>query len=235
MNKSFLHNLTNQLKGFYASLSPMKRMSVITATFIIAATIGVIGVIMSGRTYTPLLTNIPADQLPLIISKLQEKQVPYQTVDNGKTVTVPPEFLHSTQMMLMSETGFAKMGQLGFELFDKESFGTTNYVQKINYQRALQGELTRTINSLDAVKSSKVILALPAKKTFLEESDAPSASIVLDLRDGKSLTIDQVRGVIHLVASAVEGLDPSRVTVVDSRGKFYPRMLWAEWPRLVMK
>src|SRR6202012_1830117 len=100
-----------------------------------------------------------------------EKQVPYQLIDGGKTISVPPEFVHSAQMMLMSETGLQKIGQVGFELFDKESFGTTSYVQRINYQRALQGELSRTINSLDTVKNSKVILALPAKKTFLEEGD----------------------------------------------------------------
>jgi len=84
---------------------------------------------ISGRSFTPLFTNIPTEQVPLIVSKLQEKQVPYQLVDGGRTVTVPPEFLHSTQMMLMSETGLTKIGQVGFELFDKDSFGTTNYVR----------------------------------------------------------------------------------------------------------
>lgn len=197
----------------------MKRMSVITSTFVIAAAVIIVSAIMSGRSYTPLFTNIPAEQLPVIIGKLQEKQIPYQTIDNGKTITVPPEFLHSTQMMLMSETGSTKLGQIGFELFDKDNFGTTSYVQRINYQRALQGELMRTINSLEAVKNSKVILALPPKKTFLEESDAASASVVVDLKDGKTLNIDQVRGIIHLVASAVEGMDAQRVTVVDARGK----------------
>lgn len=219
MGKPFLQNLINQFKGFYTSLSPMKRMSVITSTFVIAAAVIIVSAIMSGRSYTPLFTNIPAEQLPVIIGKLQEKQIPYQTIDNGKTITVPPEFLHSTQMMLMSETGSTKLGQIGFELFDKDNFGTTSYVQRINYQRALQGELMRTINSLEAVKNSKVILALPPKKTFLEESDAASASVVVDLKDGKTLNIDQVRGIIHLVASAVEGMDAQRVTVVDARGK----------------
>jgi len=151
------------------NLSPMKRASVITASFVILSTFVVVGVMMSGRSYTPLFTNIPPEQVPLIVSKLQDKQVPYQMLDGGKTITVPPEFLHSTQMMLMSETGLSKIGSIGFEIFDKDSFGTTSYVQRINYQRALQGELIRTINSLEAVKNSKVILALPPKKTFLEE------------------------------------------------------------------
>lgn len=219
MNKSFIQNLAHQLRTYYAALSPMKRVSLITATFIIVGAVIATGVVISGRSYTPLFTNIPPEQLPIIIAKLQEKQVPYQTTDNGKTITVAPEFLHSTQMMLMTETNLTKVGQLGFELFDKDSFGTTSYVQRINYQRALQGELVRTINSLDSVKNSKVILAMPPKKTFLEESEAPSASVVVDLREGKTLNVDQVKGIIHLVASAVEGLEPEKVTVVDSRGK----------------
>ena len=215
----FLAKMLQQVREFYNNLTPLKRVSVITASFIIFSTLAVVGIMVTGRSYTPLFTNIPVEQVPLIVGKLQEKQIPYQLSDGGKTITVPPEFLHSTQMMLMSETGFAKIGQVGFELFDKESFGTTNYVQRINYQRALQGELVRTINSIEAVKNAKVILAVPPKKTFLEEGDSPSASVVVDVKDGKNLTVDQVRGIIHLVASAVEGLDPTRVTVVDARGK----------------
>jgi flagellar M-ring protein FliF len=214
-----LEKLISQVKDFYGNLTPTKRISVITASFIIFGTFLVAGMMVSGKSYTPLFTNIPIEQIPVIVGKLNEKQIPYQLADGGKTITVPPEMLHSTQMLMMTETGFAKIGSMGFEIFDKDSFGTTSYVQKINYQRALQGELVRTINSLDSVKNSKVILAMPAKKTFLEEGESPTASVVLDVKDGKSLTADQVRGVIHLVASAVEGLDPEKVTVVDARGK----------------
>jgi flagellar M-ring protein FliF len=217
--QKLFEKIGQQVKDFYSNLTPTKRISVITATFIIIGTFLVAGMMVSGRSYSPLFTNIPVEQIPVIINKLTEKQIPYQLADGGKTITVPPELLHSTQMLMMTETGFAKIGSMGFEIFDKDSFGTTNYVQRINYQRALQGELVRTINSLDAVKNSKVILALPAKKTFLEEGDSATASVVIDVKDGKSLSQDQVRGVIHLVASAVEGLDPEHVTVVDARGK----------------
>lgn len=217
--KNLLSRMITQVKDFYNNLTPMKRVSVITASFIIASTFVVVGLMVSGRSYTVLFSNLPIEQVPVVIGKLQEKQIPYQLSDGGKTISVPPEFLRSTTMLLMSETGFQKMGQLGFELFDKDSFGTTSYVQRINYQRALQGELVRTIDSLEVVKNTKVILALPPKKTFLEEGESPSASVVVDVRDGKNLTADQVRGIIHLVASAVEGMEPEKVTVVDARGK----------------
>ncbi|RYZ77276.1 MAG: flagellar M-ring protein FliF [Proteobacteria bacterium] len=123
------------------------------------------------------------------------------------------------QMMLMSEMGSSKMGQVGLELFDKQDFGTTSYAQRINYQRALQGELMRAINTLDAVKRSKVMLAIPAKKTFLEEGKPPTASVVVELHGGKTLSEDQVRGISYLIANAVEGMEADKVSVVDSRGK----------------
>ena len=126
-------------------------------------------------------------------------------------------------MALMSEIGSGKIGTIGFELFDKQDFGTSSYAQRINYQRALQGELTRAINTLDAVKRSKIMLALPPKKTFLEEGGVATASVVVELHPGKSLSDDQVRGIRHLVGSSVEGLDPDKVTVVDSRGKMISR------------
>lgn len=176
-------------------------------------------VMVSGTDYVPLLTNIPSDQTALIVDKLQQKNIPFKVQDGGKTIIVPKELLHSTQMALMSEMGSGKIGTIGLELFDKQDFGATSYAQRINYQRALQGELIRAINTLDAVKRSKVMLALPAKKTFLEDGGTPTASVVVELQAGKTLSDDQVRGITYLVANAVEGMDPDKVTVVDSRGK----------------
>ncbi len=175
-------------------------------------------VMVSGTDYVPLFRNVPADQTPVIVGKLKEKNVRFKVTDDG-TILVPKELVHSSQMILMAEVGSSKMGQIGLELFDKQDFGATSYSQRINYQRALQGELMRAINTLDAVKRSKVMLALPAKKTFLEEGSAPTASVVVELHAGKTLHEDQIRGITFLVANAVEGLDADKVNVVDSRGK----------------
>ena len=153
------------------------------------------------------------------MAKLTEKNIPFQLTDNGKSVAIPKEILHSTQMTLMSEMGSSKMGQIGLELFDKQDFAVNSYAQKINFQRALQGELMRAINTLTAVKQSKVILAIPNKKTFLEEGGQPSASVVVELNPGKELSAEQIRGIRYLVANAVEGMDSEKVTVLDERGK----------------
>ena len=167
----------------------------------------------------PIFTNVPPEQLPQIVEQMQKRGIPFKIAGDGATILIARELLHSTQMAIMTEMGGAKGAHLGLELFDKQDFGTTSYAQKINYQRALQGELMRSINTLSAVKQSKVILALPAKKTFLEEGGQPSASVVVELRAGKSLSPDQVKGITNLVASAVENLEAEKVTVVDERGK----------------
>lgn len=215
--------LLGQFQEFYKSLGPTKRLALLASFFIGLLAVGSVVFMTSGKDYAVLLTNIPSDQMPTIIEKLSSKNVPYQLKEDGKTITVPKELLHATQMQLMAEVGSAKMGNIGLEIFDKQEFGINSYAQKINYQRALQGELMRAINTLSAVRQSKVILALPAKKTIMEESSPPSASIVVELHPGKELSADQVRGIRFLVANAVEGMDAERVTVLDERGKMISR------------
>jgi flagellar M-ring protein FliF len=215
--------LIGQFQEFYKSLGPVKKMAIIASVLIGFLGVASVMFMASGKDYAVLLTNIPTDQVPIIIEKLNAKNIPFQLTDDSKTVTVPKEYLHATQMQLMSEVGSAKMGSIGLELFDKQEFGINSYAQKINYQRALQGELIRAINTLTAVKQSKVILALPAKKTMMEESVPPSASVVVELHAGKELSPEQVRGIRYLVANAVEGMDPEKVAILDDRGKMISR------------
>lgn len=218
MQKFFSH-LINQFREFFKSLTPIKRMSVMASGVVIVVALATLSGILMGTDYAPLFRDVPADQLPMIVDQLQKKGISFRISADSKMISVPQELLHATQMALMTEIGGSKVGQVGLEIFEKQDFGTTSYAQKINYQRALQGELMRSINTLDAVKHSKVILAIPPKKTFLEEGGQPSASVVVELHGGKILTSEQVRGITFLVSSSVEGMDPDRVTVVDSRGK----------------
>lgn len=222
MNK-IIGGLIIQFREFFKNLGPTKRLSVIAVSLIVASALGVMLLMASGKDYAVLLNNVPPDQVSMVVAKLNEKNIPFQLQDGGKTITIPKDLLYSTQMALMSEIGSQKMGSIGMEIFDKQDFGVNSYVQKINYQRALQGELMRAINTLTAVKQSKVILAIPNKKTFLEEGGQASASVVVELRQGKELTPDQIRGIRFLVANSVENLDPDRVTVLDERGKILSR------------
>lgn len=217
MNK-LLGHLIIQFRSFYQNLTPVKRLSVMAASVISMIGIVVIGMMLSGSNDVPLFNNVSHDQLPHIVEQLQKRGVPFRLSNDGNTVMVSKELLHSTQMAIMTEMGGAGKG-IGLEIFDKQDFGTTSYAQRVNYQRALQGELMRSINTLSAVKQSKVILAMPAKKTFLEEGGQTTASVVVELNPGKTLSPEQVRGITYLVSSAVENLEPEKVTVVDDRGK----------------
>lgn len=195
-------------------------MSLILSLGMVFGTIVVVSVLMSGRGYAPLFTKVPPDQLPGIVAQLRQMNIPYQVEKGGETITVPPELLHSTQMAIMSQNPIGKVGEIGLELFqEQQGFATDSYTKRINYQRALQGELMRSINSLEVVRKSKVILALPPKKTFLEEGGQPKASVVIDLYPGKSLSKSQIKGITNLVSSAVENLHSDNVTIVNSVGK----------------
>lgn len=216
--KGMFSVLSGQLREFFKSLTPVKRMSVIASIAVSVAALVTIALMSVRKDYVPLVKDIAPDQASAVISVLETKKIPYEVVDSGRTINIPNSFLPSTQMLIMSEVGSEKLSQ-GLELFDKQSFGTTTYEQKIKYQRALQGELIRSISTLESVSRAKVILALPEKKVFSEESAAPTASVVVELHPGKSLTEDQVRGITYLVANSVENLKAENVSVVDSRGR----------------
>ncbi|MCB0355630.1 MAG: flagellar M-ring protein FliF [Bdellovibrionales bacterium] len=211
-------NILAQFNEYFKNLPPVKRMSILTAAIIVVVAAAVLAIMMSGSSHGVLFKDVPPDQLPLVVDKLRQKNVPFKIADNGNTVLVPQEILYTTQMSIMAELGTSKIGTIGLELFESQDFGVTSYAQRVNYQRALQGELMRAINTISSIKKSKVVLALPPKKTFMEEESEPSASVVVEMYTGKKLTGDQVNGITHLVASSVENLNPDRVTVIDSDG-----------------
>jgi len=217
-----VNNLFNviiaQVRDFFKTLTPVKRLSVIASLGVLLAALVTIGIMSAKRDYVVLLKDVAPEQSSSVIGVLENKKIPYQLVDSGRTLLVPANFLPSTQMLIMSEVGSDKLSQ-GLELFDKQNFGTTSYEQRIKYQRALQGELMRAINTIDSISRSKVILAIPEKKVFLDEGGEPTASVIVELRPGKILNEDQVRGITYLVANSVEKMKSENVSVVDSRGK----------------
>lgn len=215
----FLSTLITQIRDFFDGLTPIKKISLMASVGVLLAAMLIIGWMATGKEYIALQSNIPDEQMPVLLNILRAKNIPYRMEDSGQSIHVPRSFLHSTQMLIMTEVGAGRMGQIGLELFDKQDFGTTSYAQRVNFQRALQGELQRAINSLTAVNRSKVILALPKKKTFLEEGSRATASVVLDIHMGKKLSDDQVLGIGHLVANSVEGLEVGQVSVVDAQGR----------------
>lgn len=172
--------------------------------------------------YRPLFANLTNEDAGEIVKKLREQKVPYQLGADGKSVMVPSDKVYDLRLTLASE-GLPQGGGVGYEIFDRKNFGMTEFVQKLNYQRALQGELSRTISQLAGVESARVHLAIPEKSLFKDAEKPATASIVLKLKGNRQLRDNDVQGVVHLVASSVEGLDPEHVTILDGRGKVLSR------------
>lgn len=165
-----------------------------------------------------LFSNLSPEDASAVVDTLRKDGIAYSLSGDGTAVLVPAERLHDLRMQLASQ-GLPQGGGVGFEIFDRSTFGTTPYVQKLNYHRALQGELARTISQMSVVDNARVHLVIPERTLFSEQQEKPSASVVLGLRPGKVLGQGQIQGIVHLVASGVEGLSPQSITIVDSNGQ----------------
>jgi flagellar M-ring protein FliF len=167
--------------------------------------------------YQVLFGNLSPEDAGAVVEALRAGRVPYRVGEAGQ-VLVPAAQVHEWRMRLASQ-GVPAGGHVGFELFDRSQWGLTDFSQRLNFQRALQGELARTIAQLREVQQARVHLAMPTPRVFAAQDKPPSASVVLRLRAGATLRPEQVRGIVHLVTSAVEGLSAERVTVVDTGGR----------------
>jgi flagellar M-ring protein FliF len=163
-----------------------------------------------------LYSNLSEEDAGVIIQRLKEMKIPYKTTQTG--IMVPSDRVHELRLQFATQ-GIPQGGGIGFEVFDRTNFSMTDFVQKLNYRRALQGELARTIRSLSEVEQCRVHISVPERSLFTREDERPKASVLLKLRQGRRLSEGQVQGIVHLVASSVEGLDPKDVTVVDSKGE----------------
>ncbi|MHB1103914.1 MAG: flagellar basal-body MS-ring/collar protein FliF [Devosia sp.] len=171
----------------------------------------------SSPQMAPLYTGLSLEDSAAIVSELQTQNVPYELRGEGDTILVARDQITATRMSL-AESGLPQRGQVGYEIFDEQNtLGATSFVQNINNVRALEGELARTISSLARIKSARVHLVLPERELFRRERKDPTASIVLQVRG--ELTSGEIRAIQHLVASAIEGLAPMRVSIVDSTGR----------------
>ncbi|MFZ9595702.1 MAG: flagellar basal-body MS-ring/collar protein FliF [Bdellovibrionia bacterium] len=215
---NYFEKVFKQIKGFINNLGPKKILAV-SATFLgIFILIGSLFYWAGDTTYVPLMSNLNPEDASNIMRVLREKHIPFKIDVTGKNVSIPSEAVHELRLELAT-MGLPQTSVVGYEIFDKQSLGTTSFIQKINQKRAQEGELMRTINTIKGVKRSRVHLAVPAKSTFVEDQKRPSASVVVDLEPGVKLTDKQVYGIGNLVSRGVEGLDISDVVIMDSEGK----------------
>src|ERR1700753_4121002 len=166
---------------------------------------------------TTLFTDLSLDDSSAIMKDLERQAIPYELKNDGAVIMVPKDKVSRLRMHL-AEGGLPKGGGVGYEIFDKsDALGTTSFVQNINHLRALEGELARTIRAIDRIQAARVHLVLPERPLFSRETPEPSASIVVRVRG--ALEPQQIRAIRHLVASAVSGLKPTRVSIVDEAGQ----------------
>ena len=207
-----------QLKAIFKSMSAGKLISLM---LLIGATIwGVIALVQwSGQPdFMPLYSGLSAEDAGEVVGRLREQRVPYQLSHDGGTVHVPQGRIYEVRLEMAAQ-GLPRGNAVGFEVFDNAKLGMTDFVQNINYQRALQGELSRTITGLAEVKSSRVHIVMPTRSLFIEEEEPATASVILKLNHGRYLSNPQVQGIVHLVSSSVPRLLPANVTIVDQNGE----------------
>lgn len=172
--------------------------------------------------YKVLFSGLTEEDAAEVVTKLQEQRKPYQISANGTAILVPAAEVYETRLALAGD-GLPRGGGVGFEIFDETSLGTTDFVQRLNYQRALQGELARTIRNFQQVIEARVHLATPKESVFIEDEKPPTASISVKLRGREKLNQHQIQSIVNLVASAVPGLTTENVTLVDTSGRLLYR------------
>jgi flagellar M-ring protein FliF len=183
----------------------------------LVAVVVAIGLWSSQGDYRVLFANLPDKEGGAVVAQLATMQVPYKFAEGGTAILIPAEKVNEVRLKLAA-AGLPKSSVVGFELMDNAKFGQTQTQERVNLQRALEGELTRTIGSIDAVESARVHLALPNQNGFFREQQKPSASVVLMLRGGRTLDRAQLAGIVHLVASSVPELQTKDVSVLDQTG-----------------
>jgi flagellar M-ring protein FliF len=207
----------SQARQLWDGLTTAQRIVLVAVTAALLLGFASLALWAGTPEYAVLYGRLSAEDAAQVVEKLTEDEVPYRLQEGGKTVLVPSEQVYDVRLSLAGE-GIPQGGVVGFEIFEKTGFGMTDFAQKVNYNRALEGELTRTIRRLDGVEAARVHLVVPERRLFEEETTAASASVVLQLGTGRRLGAKQIQGIVYLVSSSVEGLEPDRVTMVDTRG-----------------
>jgi len=202
--------------GYAQSQQGRRVLLMVAAAAVIALMIGIW--MWSQKTeYRVLFSNFSDRDGGAIVASLQQMNVPYKYSEGGSAILVPETMVHDARLKLAAQ-GLPKGGNVGFELMENQKLGVSQFLEQVNFQRALEGELARSIQSLSAVQAARIHLALPKASVFVRDQQKPTASVILSLYPGRMLDGQQVSAIVHLVASSVPELSPKAVTIVDQNG-----------------
>jgi flagellar M-ring protein FliF len=207
----------NEMQNMWGRAGRGARIALVAGVLLIAALAVVAGRWALAKDYEALFTGLAEQDAAVMVAELERMKVPYRLEDGGRRILVPQELVHRTRLQLVGKN-LPLHGAVGFEIFNNTDFGMTEFAQKVNYQRALQGELTRTIMSLDEVQAARVHLTMAETSMFKRDQNKAKASVTLTLKPGQQLAREQVAGIQRLIAAAVPGVDTGDVTVIDQKG-----------------
>lgn len=205
------------LSEFWMRLDRRHRYTLAFGAVAIVAAVAIAGYWLTRGNYQVLFSSVKPQDASVMLSELDKQKIPYRLEADGTAILVPQELVHKTRIGLLGQD-LPLHGAVGFELFNNADFGMTEFAQRINYQRALQGEITRTILSLSNIDSARVLIALPEQGLFHRTGGVPTASIAVALRDGRSLTPEQVLGIQRLVSASIPDIESRNVTIVNQNG-----------------
>jgi len=213
-----INPVANQtIMGAIARLNPHQMLILLVGLSLVIAVFTGIWIWSQTLDYRVLYSNLSDRDGGAIIESLQQQNIPYKFAEGGGALLVPSDKVHETRLRLASQ-GLPKGGTAGFELMENQKFGTSQFLEQVNYQRSLEGELARSMQTLGAVQSARVHLAIPKPTVFVKEQQKPSASVVLTLHPGRALDAGQVNAIVHLISSSIPNLPSTNVTVVDQHG-----------------
>jgi flagellar M-ring protein FliF len=207
-----------QFAEIWRRLKSRERAAIIVASFATLALIGALIFYATRPEYAVLFSDLRPADAQAIIEKLKQSNVPYQVSNGGTTISVPAERLSELRLQIAA-SGVLSGGHVGFDLFDRNNFGATDFTQQVNYQRALEGELARTLEGMEEVEAARVHITRPRESLFTDKAERAKASVMLRVRQGHELSRERTEAIVALVSSAVEGLDPQDVSVMDTRGR----------------
>ena len=206
-----------KLKVVFGALPAAQKALYLGLLVVFITSIGFVVHVVNRVEYSPLYSRLSEEDLGGVVETLKAKKIPYQLSGNNG-VSVPADSIYETRLAMATE-GIPKGSGVGFEIFDQQKLGSTEFVQKINYQRALQGELARTINRMDEVVECRVHLVLQSESLFVVDQKPSSAAVVLKLKPRATLKPDQVKGIVNLVSSAIQGLKEDQVSIMSTDGQ----------------
>ncbi len=215
--------LATQIRNFFGRLSAFQKASIAAVLILVIAGFIYIFTTATQKEMSVLYSGLEQKEASTIVERLKEMNVDYKLQDEGTTILVEKGKIHETRLQLAGE-GLPETGIVGYEIFDRTNLGMSEFVQKVNYRRALEGELSKTIGTMEEIEKVRVHIVIPEKTLFEKDQKMPTASVILNLKSGRSVSKLNMQGIQNLVANSVEGMQAKNVSVVDQRGKLLSKV-----------